>query len=690
MRRICVLILAFVAGSFAFSQGLYQNLDIIRKAEKGLTWRTMSNVFATKLKDGDGPDDCVDRLSTAANNFMSNPDMAAFAMYSGKNVYDLGDYLGCKKSNGSYYLQMHVHLVSSYDLTIRMSFCLPKACSVDYLNVKKPEFSKVLTDFFNTTIHDGDLTFMDIIKNNEEANRIGLGFCCTIFFFCSMALACIILTTLDVKGMIKGTSKGMQIAQAFSFKKNLVGLFSNENRVDPKLNLFNGVRVLSICWVVLNHSWLTLPYDSIFNLSDAVFLLPLKLMMSIVKAAPLSVDAFFVLSGFLCALGLCSAFKDPKNRTIPACAMAILNRFLRFFPMHLTALLYTLFILPTVADSPNNIACYEHLTKPCQTQWPLTLLHINNFFATFNSMCMSWTWYLNVDMQFFILTIPLILIYFKNKRWCYALMGVLAAISIAAQTYLCIEHKLHKSYVKAMSADMLTLFFIKPYCRINTYMIGMLLYFAYDDSKKEVGKESLPWKPLQHWVCDFPVVRYLFYLLGTSIMLFVVYSTYLVDKYADSYTDLMGALDVIISRPLFVIGFAMVIYPVLVGKGKFILSILAFPMFGPLAKLTFGVYILHLQFYFHNFQFEYHYFYYSDEFYIYRILGITLAGFALSFIVSMIIEVPCMHIQKILLVPQRALPAKPKPEKKEDDEKKLTPEVPVTTADGDSPKKTAE
>jgi len=669
---VALLCLTFTT---AIPQDFHQHIELFKKAKKVLTWTTLAELITTKASNSDTLDPCVSSLSNAINHFMSSPEMAAFILYSGKNIYDPGDYNACKNTAGSYYARLAVHIESAYDIVIRMQFCLPRICSKDYLDTQKPVFSSVIGKLLDIEIAEKDITFFDIAAENAELNKLGIGFWCTMLWFGIMVTLVIVMTFLDYHGMLKGQSKGTQLALSFSLQKNLRSLFSNENRIDPKLNVFNGVRVLSISWVVLNHSWLAIPYEALFNLADTVDEVPLKLIMSFIKAAPLAVDVFFVVSGFLCALSLCSAFKDPKNRTIKNALLAILNRFLRFFPMHLVALLYTVNILPAAADTPNNPICSDFLVKPCLTQWPVTLLHVNNFLKSFHDMCMSWTWYLNVDMQFFIITIPLIWLYLNKKRNCFLAMLGCCLICLSCQIYLCIEYRLHKSYMKPLKADMLTLFFQKPYTRINTYLIGMFLYFAYEDSRKEEGKGfDLPFKKLQHLVYDNDLVRYGFYAVGFCTMSFIVFTTWLVDEYWKSYTDFMGALDVILSRPLFAIAFVMMIYPVLIGKGKNILSILAFSAFGPLGKITFGVYILHLQFYFHHVQNTLHYFYYTDSFYFSRVLGVLLMGFIFSFVVSLTIEVPCMQIQKILLGPGQAHrpAAGAKPEKKEVEKEKLT------------------
>ena len=104
------------------------------------------------------------------------------------------------------------------------------------------------------------------------------------------------------------------------------------------------------------------------------------------------------------------------------------------------------------------------------------------------------------------------------------------------------------------------------------------------------------------------------------------------------------------SRPLFVFGFSMFLFPILLGRGKFMRAILGHDFFTPLARISFGAYLIHATFM--NFEAfnrpRATWADYNNNFTIF--FAWMLVTFIASFFFTILIETPCANLEKIFLM----------------------------------------
>ena len=107
----------------------------------------------------------------------------------------------------------------------------------------------------------------------------------------------------------------------------------------------------------------------------------------------------------------------------------------------------------------------------CKRGWWLNLLYINNYaqdiYGPGEADCVNGSWYMAIDMQFFIIT-PLVLsLIWRFPRVGYSLVAIIIAAGTACQITFTIldDEYFHGGFS----------YYIKPYNRCHPYFIGLLL-----------------------------------------------------------------------------------------------------------------------------------------------------------------------------------------------------------------------
>eukprot|EP00930_Biecheleria_cincta_P001627 TRINITY_DN102760_c0_g1_i1.p1 TRINITY_DN102760_c0_g1~~TRINITY_DN102760_c0_g1_i1.p1 ORF type:complete len:850 (-),score=103.22 TRINITY_DN102760_c0_g1_i1:94-2643(-) len=228
------------------------------------------------------------------------------------------------------------------------------------------------------------------------------------------------------------------IMEAWSLPRNLASFIRlRESKHDSRrasLDALDGLRVLSMLWVLLGHTvlWptLSIQYENI-----AVLLPPkgkmTELLFQLVPGGFFAVDTFFWLSGFLSTRALQSkVLSSPRLLTargfcLRLYPMAILSRWLRLSAIYGFILIfsqtwyrelgtgsllwnakYPSFGTRGVGGCANSID-----SDDCKNNWWANLLYINNVApGAGGSKCLAHTWYLACDMQLFLVVPILVLV----------------------------------------------------------------------------------------------------------------------------------------------------------------------------------------------------------------------------------------------------------------------------------------
>ena len=196
----------------------------------------------------------------------------------------------------------------------------------------------------------------------------------------------------------------------------------------------------------------------------------------IIEGGLLAVDTFFFVGGFLVAYAVLrekslNPFKYP---------LAIFNRFLRFIPAYLVALLIYYTFFPHAGSGPlwkSTIVGYQY----CSHMWR-ALVFVDNLIDNGVEQCMPWGWYLQNDMQIFIYSILALFVYGYSRFWGYMFIiwSILVSCLVSmVGVYLNGFHYLLTLKDFFAFGDYLTYYYIKPWIRCPPYLYGLLLGIMY-------------------------------------------------------------------------------------------------------------------------------------------------------------------------------------------------------------------
>jgi len=195
------------------------------------------------------------------------------------------------------------------------------------------------------------------------------------------------------------------LLQSFSVYTNGSKILSTESR-EGVLGAVNGVRFISMSWVILGHSYvfpLNTASNIILFLTESIH----RLSFMTIYNASVSVDSFFTLSGLLVGyLTLRELTRVGSVRQFKW-GMFFFHRFWRLTPPYMLVMLLYIPLFKYWNTGP--FWPQQGIEQNyCEDTWWKNILYINNFFPM-TKQCMGWSWYLANDMQFYVIS-PLLLI----------------------------------------------------------------------------------------------------------------------------------------------------------------------------------------------------------------------------------------------------------------------------------------
>ncbi|GFT18222.1 o-acyltransferase like protein, partial [Nephila pilipes] len=184
---------------------------------------------------------------------------------------------------------------------------------------------------------------------------------------------------------------------AFSLTKNLKQLMKSSRRNSP-LGAVNGVRCLSLLWIVLAHTYGFGHRQGLARLGHAKTYMD-DIFFQIITNSWVSVDTFFMIGGLLVATSNLKIMESTGGKL--NYFSRLLHRIWRLIPP-LAATVGVMFILPMIGSGPLWADMAGQKVLNCEKRWWQVFLPVNTW-VDFSSMCLLHTWYVASDVHFYCL-----------------------------------------------------------------------------------------------------------------------------------------------------------------------------------------------------------------------------------------------------------------------------------------------
>ncbi|VDI72520.1 Hypothetical predicted protein [Mytilus galloprovincialis] len=434
----------------------------------------------------------------------------------------------------------------------------------------------------------------------------------------------------NTKSRIKEYQPGIPGKLLLSFS-----MYTNGSKIlDTKqgkgvITCINGIRFLSMTWVIIGHAF-SAPNNIADNIAEFMPRMLKRWTFMAVCNAYVSVDSFFTLSGLLLTYLVMKELDKNKGRL--KWFMFYFHRFWRLTPPYMLVIMVSVSLFHYTGTGPNWPT--GGIDKGCEKGWWYNLLYINNFVEDNKKKCFGVAWYLANDMQFYILS-PLILLplYHFHLLGVGILMVFLVGTTITTGV-ISTHYDIPANNFDAGDATHWKKLYVKPYCRIGPYLVGMYAgYILYRTN------------------CKVRINRYLNLAIWSAAIgtgMAIVYGLY---DDINSETPLptsVAAFYNAVHRTAWGLCISWVIFACATGNGGFINTILSWKAFIPLSRLTYMAYLVHMMILNHWKYSQTKTIHLSDSEYIYEIVGHIVLSFMAAFVTSLAFESPMLGLESVI------------------------------------------
>lgn len=631
-------------------------------------------------------EECQAALAAMASGLSDlSSDYAQMINYSGHYVNELGRYVQCNRLDQDIARYVIIELYRAP--TILFALCGPAVCEAsDYLSLlhSLPVSSPLHTLLAISTednpidVKKAKVHFPYEYTKDHETLSAGGGMMVAILVI--LTGICLIGTFLEaLNGPLGEVSQGIadkkrfiaesfanvpheeanrvsRFLQCFSLYSNFISLF-RPSRHDSRLGCLCAVRVLSICWLLLGHTAdMRLLRGVLKNVSDLPDIIA-DWKTTPITAAGYSIDTLLWASGFVTTYTLLSDLKDVADLKW---AELYLYKLWRVLPLLLFLLFLTWGLFPFFGWGPVWFS-YNDFCDECESDWWTNLLFINNFFKSSPyTSCYLTSYYISLEIQFFLITPPIVYAY---RRWgagfAWLSTAFLMAVGLISSFEIANSYDLNAQEISQGNSDYDYYYYYRPYTRIPAYAVGLfcaLVVYGYDhkDADRPDRAASLVGKVLgkQPWA-------FLSLLSGAGIVTFCVFIQHTALKQGGpDFTYWSAAQNqsfITFNRWLFTIGVSLIVMPMTLGSLTWLYRAFSWHVWTPLSRLTYSTYLVSYNLALVLFLSQQYSWYFNFLRVIQDLLCLLFLSYLSALFISLLVELPCVTLAKTFVLSRHPL-----------------------------------
>ena len=585
--------------------------------------------------------DCITGLKTilanAPGSFSTHPNnYAKMFSYSGKNLNQLGLFEDCYRLSNASYVLFKLRQAP----LVLLSICGPEICTAsDYESILASIANSTSTelrgfeafglgpvpdlvssaplDASALSLASAEVIFPEsyIHTRFNGLNKGGAAMVAIVVILGSLGLVATFVdlkTKQDEEELLKtnitqigiseddflavphADSMGRNILISFSFARNMKRLLSpHKDDYHPHLYIFDGIRVITMGWIILgacgSYIFGVVPLANVVkqdSLSKQYFLMP-------ISSAIYALDALFWVGGFLYAYFLLDSFSASPSHWLKI----YFKHYLEMVPLFLFVTFFFWALARYLGSGPFWYTGND-IYADCPDYWWTNMFFISNIVPHGTwSQCIAQGWFLSVEMQFFLLTPPLIWVYKKSPFAGWLLVCFYVGLGIICGGLVAHHFDLGVALNGPHSWAYYNYYNNKPYVRVPPYVIGIASGFIYFTSA--TGNEDKISK------CVIKVLKNVyarFATLGLGIFLWLLMINLPFEVYQDPGNDFQydkWSLDrstayLAFVRSILGVSYSLMFTPMVLGYFGYLASILSSQAWAPLSRLTFCVFLVHI------------------------------------------------------------------------------------------------